>query len=54
MAVERGAFLYLSAQNQNDYGAVTCEIWVDGIKWRESTSSGAYKIVSCSGSAGTP
>jgi hypothetical protein len=50
--VKRGEFLYISAQNEGETGSVTCEIWVDGNKWRESTSSGAYKIASCSGSAG--
>ena len=52
MTVTRGAFLYLSAQNEGERGSVTCEIWVDNVKWKESTSSGAYVIASCSGSAG--
>ena len=50
--VERGDFLYLSAQNQNDSGSITCEIWVDGNRWKHSISSGAYVIASCNGSAG--
>jgi hypothetical protein len=54
MTVKRGAFLYLSAQNEGESGSVTCEIWVDNVKWKESTSSGAYVIASCSGSAGAP
>lgn len=52
MSVKRGAFLYLSVQNEGKIGSITCEIWVDGVKWKESTSSGAYVIASCSGSAG--
>ncbi len=46
-------FLYISAQNEDEFGSITCEIWVDGIKWRESTSSGAYVISTCSGLAGS-
>ena len=54
MTVKRGAFLYLSAQNEGERGSVTCEIWVDNVKWKESTSSGAYVIATCNGLAGTP
>jgi len=54
MTVKRGAFLYLSAQNEGKTGSVTCEIWIDEVKWKESTSSGAYVIASCSGLAGAP
>lgn len=54
MTVGQGAFLYLSVQNEGESGSVTCEIWVDGVKWKESTSRGAYVIASCSGSAGSP
>jgi len=52
MTVKRGSFLYLSAQNDDESGSVTCEIWVDGVKWRDSTSRGAYVISTCSGRAG--
>jgi tetratricopeptide (TPR) repeat protein len=52
VTVNRGAFLYISAQNQGEGGSVTCEIWVDGVKWRNSTSGGAYVISTYSGSAG--
>ncbi len=47
-AVE-GAFLYISAQNQDDRGTVKCSILVEGIEVREAESSGAYVIASCSG-----
>ena len=49
--VERGDFLYISAQNQGEYGTVTCTISVNGTVLETATSSGAYKIASCSGSA---
>lgn len=52
MTVNHGTFLYISAQNQGDNGSVSCEIWVNGVKWRDSTSDGAYVISDCSGSAG--
>lgn len=52
MTVNRGAFLYISAQNQGESGSVTYEIWVDGAKWRDSTSRRAYVISTCSGRAG--
>lgn len=44
-----GAFLYVSAQNNGSMGTVTCEILVDGLVVRTSTSEGAYKIATCSG-----
>lgn len=37
-----------------DSGAVTCQIWVNDKLWRESTSSGAYSVVSCNGILGQP
>jgi hypothetical protein len=50
--VQKGDFLYLSAQNYEASGSITCEIWVDGRMWKHSISSGAYVIASCNGSAG--
>lgn len=44
-----GAFLYLSAQNQQDTGTISCEILVDNVVVKTSTSEGAYTIASCSG-----
>ena len=41
-------FLYISAQNEADYGDITCTISVDGKVIKTSTSSGAYTIASCS------
>lgn len=51
--VPTGQFVYLSAQNQTDSGTITCRIYVDGTLWRESESSGAYVIATCSGSVGS-
>jgi hypothetical protein len=48
----RGDFVYLSAQNDSEYGSVACEIWVNEVKWKTSTSRGAYSIASCSGLVG--
>jgi hypothetical protein len=41
-------FLYISAQNEHDYGDITCTITVDGKVIKTSTSTGAYTIASCS------
>jgi hypothetical protein len=47
-----GDFVYISAQNDQDYGTIICRILVDNEEWKKSSSSGAYVIASCSGSAG--
>ncbi len=44
----KNGYLYLSVQNARDDGSVTARIWVDGKIIKESTSSGAYVIVSVS------
>lgn len=46
---KRGASLYISLQNSEAAGSVTCRIEVDGKKVDEATSSGAYKIATCQG-----
>lgn len=46
---KRGADLYMSLQNSEAAGSVTCRIEVDGKKVDEATSSGAYKIATCQG-----
>lgn len=48
-AVGPDTFVYVSAQNQQQYGSVTATIYVDGRNWRSSTSSGAYVIATASG-----
>ena len=42
-------FLYISAQNQGSFGSVTTRINVDGEKFKQGSSSGAYVISSSSG-----
>ncbi len=49
--MERGDFVYVAAQNQGSSGTVTCRITVDGVIVSKVTSSGAYAIASCDGSA---
>lgn len=45
-----GDFVYVSAQNQRDTGSVTAAIYIDGDKYKRSTSTGAYVIATASGS----
>lgn len=45
--VKRGANLYVSAQNKEDYGSVFLSIEVDGKRVRKSESKGAYTIATC-------
>lgn len=47
-----GAHAYVAVQNKQASGTVSCEIRVDGIPWKTSESTGAYKIASCSGLVG--
>lgn len=48
--MQTGDFVYISAQNNGEYGSVTSEIYVDGALFKTSTSSGAYVIATTSGS----
>jgi hypothetical protein len=41
-------FLYMSAQNQDDHGSVTCSIRNNGKVVKQSTSTGAYVICTAS------
>jgi hypothetical protein len=45
-----GDFVYISAQNNGEYGSVKTTIYVDGEVFKTSTSYGAYVIASSSGS----
>ena len=47
--VRAGYFAYISAQNRHDSGGLGCEIWLDGVLMKQSSSSGAYVIASCNG-----
>jgi hypothetical protein len=49
LSVPRGQFVYVSAQNQDGYGGVSCDIRVDTQLFKHSESRGAYVIASCSG-----
>jgi len=44
-----GSFLYISAQNQGEYGSITVSIYVNNNLFKKSTSSGAYVIATASG-----
>lgn len=43
------AFLYISAQNDADHGTILCEILINGKIVKQSKSTGAYVIATCSG-----
>jgi hypothetical protein len=45
-----GDFVYLSVQNEDAAGDVTCRIVIDGVTISENTSSGGYTIATCKGS----
>jgi len=42
------SFLYISAQNQGEYGTVRVSIFVDDVEVKRATSSGAYVIATAS------
>lgn len=46
MNVPIGAALSLVAQNGGS-GSITCEIWIDGVKKKSSTSTAQYGVVTC-------
>lgn len=45
-----GEFVYISAQNKDKSGTISCVIQVDGIAVSTNQSSGAYAIATCDGS----
>ena len=47
--VSGGTFRYVSGQNDEDHGKVTCTIYVDGVVVETNSSSGAYVICTASG-----
>jgi hypothetical protein len=52
LTFQSGAFVYISAQNSEDTGSVTCRITTDsGDVIAENTASGAYAIATCKGTA---
>jgi len=46
---KRGADLYISLQNKEAAGKVTCRIEVDGKVIDQATSEGPYKVAVCTG-----
>lgn len=46
-----GEFVYFSIQNSSDHGAISCKIAVDGTTISSNSSTGAYVIAQCDGSA---
>lgn len=46
---ESGDMVYLSVQNSQDHGSITCQIIVDGVEVSVHTSTGAYSIATCRG-----
>lgn len=48
-SMKSGDFVYISAQNNGEYGSVKAEIYVDGALFKTSSSYGAYVIASSSG-----
>ena len=49
-----GSFLYVSAQNQDTSGSVTCEILLEEVTRSTTTASGAYVIAECANAAERP
>ena len=47
--MHKGDFVYLSAQNNGDYGYITVEIYVNGMLFKSSSSTGGYVIATASG-----
>lgn len=46
---QRGDFLYLSVQNDENFTTISCQIFVDDILTYQTKSTGEYVIASCSG-----
>ena len=49
--VQKGAFLYVSAQNNGSSGSITASVYVNNNLLQTVTSSGAYVIATASGDA---
>lgn len=48
--MNKGDFVYVSAQNKRNTGSIIVRILVDSVEWKKSASSGAYVIATASGS----
>lgn len=51
MSFPAGAFVYISAQKDENYGEVTCRIYANEKLISENTASGKYSIATCKGTA---
>jgi hypothetical protein len=49
MRFKPGSLVYMSVQNNEDHGMVTCRITVDGRVISENTASGGFMIATCNG-----
>jgi hypothetical protein len=49
-ATKESEFVYISAQNQNSTGTVHVSILLDGVLFKEASSTGAFVIATASGS----
>lgn len=47
--MKTGEFVYVAAQNNGEYGEISCRITVEGKVIATNTSSGAYAIAQCDG-----
>jgi len=45
-----GDFVYISAQNDSQFGDLRCTITIDGVALYKAEARGAYSIATCSGS----
>jgi hypothetical protein len=52
ISVQRGDILTVSAASQIESDIITCEIELNGARWKHSTSHGAYVIAVCGGLVG--
>jgi len=50
LRMQRGSYLYLSAQNQGSYGDLTVRITINGHEFKRSDARGGYTIATASGS----
>jgi hypothetical protein len=42
-----GDFVYVSGQNSQSYGTLTCRIKVNGVVMSQNTASGGFSIATC-------
>jgi hypothetical protein len=47
--MENVTYVYVGALSAGETGTLTCQIYLDGVVWKESTSSGTGAMVTCGG-----